>query len=251
MPDADVTLDGGNCIVDGNWLLVHCLDLKLDAPSRRSSPNGERRALVHGFNDELVVNYNNDYPGGVTIRGTVGLPGKIKQAHLRLESHDLHLDHPDRRSSAGGDRRALVHGFSDELVLNWAKDYPGGVACHGNFEVQKAGSLKMRNNAGNLTGTLDGYGNLTLGGSGSNADLYCQNADGTTIFHLNTQQKRMDFRDDSGTTRVRIDTDDFTGSAWPAWPGESASSRLDLIAEIRRLKEEVLALRAQVDALTP
>ena len=251
MPDADVTLDGGNCIVDGNWLLVHCLDLKLDAPSRRSSSSGERRALVHGFSDELVVNYAEDYPGGVTIRGEIGIPGKIKQSHLRLESHDLHLDHPARRSATGGDRRALVHGFDDELVLNWARDYPGGVVCHGHFEVQKSGSLTMRNHAGDVTTTLDAHGNLFLGGNNSDGDVVCKNNAGNEVFRIDAQHKTIDCKDNDGTTKVRLDTDDVIGTPWPAWPGESVPSRLDLFAEIRRLKEEVLALRAEVDALTP
>ena len=44
-------------------------DLMLDHPARRR-PNrgGRRRALVHDFNDGLTINYNNDYPGGVTIK---------------------------------------------------------------------------------------------------------------------------------------------------------------------------------------
>lgn len=251
MPDADITLDGANCIIDGNWLLVHCLDLKLDAPSRRSSTSGERRALVHGFNDELVVNYADDYPGGVTIRGEIGIPDKIKQNHLRLESHDLHLDHPDRRSSDSGARRALVHGFNDELVLNWAKDYPGGTVSHGNFEIQKSSTLRMRNYAGDVTATLDSSGNIFLGGNETDGDVFCLNEDGNTIFHIDSQTRRMDIKDDGGVTRIRIVADDFTDSAWPTLPDESAPSRLDLVAEIRRLKEEVIALREQVDALTP
>lgn len=251
MPNADVTLDGGNCIIDGNWLLVHCLDLKLDAPSRRSSASGERRALVHGFNDELVVNFADDYPGGVTIRGEIRIPEKIKQNHLMLESHDLHLDHPDRRSSTSGSRRALVHGFNDELVLDWAKDYPGGVVSHGNFEIQKSSTLRMRNNGGDVTAILDNSGNLYLGGNGTDGDIICRNEDGNTIFHLNSQLRRMEVRDDGGSIRVRLDADEFTDSEWPAWPDESVPTRLDLIAEIRRLKEELIALREQVDALSP
>lgn len=250
MPNADVTLDGGNCIVDGNWLLVKCLDIKLDAPSRRSNNTGERRALVHGFGDELIVNYADDYPGGVTIRGEVRFTGKIKQNHLRIEGTDLHLDHPDRRSVAGGERRALVHGFSDELVLNWAKDYPGGTVAHGNLEVQKSGKLRMRNSSGNVTTEIDAGGNLTLGGNGADGDIICKDSDGTTVFHLDSQYKRMDFKDSAGTTRVRIDTDDFTSTAWPAWEGEAVPTRLDLIQEIRRLKQELIALRAEVAALS-
>jgi hypothetical protein len=35
---------------------------------------GQRRALMHDSGDGLTVNVNADYPGGVTIRGTVRLP---------------------------------------------------------------------------------------------------------------------------------------------------------------------------------
>lgn len=249
MPNADLTLDGGNAIVDGNWLTVRCWDVKLDAADRRSSQTGERRALVHGFSDELVVNYNADYPGGVTIRGNLRIPQKIVQDHVRLEATDLHIDHPARRSAAGGERRALVHGFNDELVLNWAKDYPGGIAAHGNFEVQKSGTFRLRNTAGNAVAELTSGGNLTLGGSGQDGDLICKDSNGVNIIHIDAQYKRLDFNDAAGTARVRIDGDDFTSAAWPAWPSEAVPARLDLIAEVRRLKEEVVALRAEVEAL--
>jgi len=251
MADADLTLDGANAIVDGNWLLVRCLDIKLDAATRRSTTTGERRALVHGFSDELVVNYNSDYPGGVTIRGNVKFTDKIKQDHLRLESHDLHLNHPDRRSTPSGDRRALVHGFNDELVLNWAKDYPGGVAVHGNLEVQKSGTFKLRNNAGNVVVQANSNGNIELGGNGTDGDLMCKNSSGTTIIYLDAENNSITFHNTSGSVKVRIDSDHFNSASWPAWPGEAAPSSLDLISEVRRLKEEVLALRTELDALTP
>lgn len=35
---------------------------------------GQRRALMHDSGDGLTVNVDRDYPGGVTIRGTVRLP---------------------------------------------------------------------------------------------------------------------------------------------------------------------------------
>jgi hypothetical protein len=59
-----------------NWLSLRAFavkaeaaDLMLDHPDRRR-PNrgGPRRALVHDFNDGLTINYNNDYPGGVTLK---------------------------------------------------------------------------------------------------------------------------------------------------------------------------------------
>jgi hypothetical protein len=249
MADADLTLDGGNAIVDGDFLVVRCLDLKLDAPSRRSTNTGQRRALVHGFNDELVVNWAKDYPGGVTIRGNLSIPEKIKQNHVRMESTDLHLDHPARRSAAGGERRALVHGFNDELVLNWARDYPGGTAVHGALEVQKGGSLRLRNGSGNAVAELDANANLFLGGNGQNGDIFCMNTDGQEIIRVNGQAKSIDFKDTAGTVRLRIDSDQFTSSPWPAWTGEPVASVLNVVTEIRRLKEEVVALRAEVEAL--
>jgi hypothetical protein len=68
----DIKLDQG----DGNWVTVEATvlnaeasDLILDSKSRRSATNGLRRALVHDVNDGLTINFNGDYPGGVTIHG--------------------------------------------------------------------------------------------------------------------------------------------------------------------------------------
>jgi len=51
-------------------------DLVLDSPARRK-PNGPffRRALVHDESDGLTVNFNRDYPGGVTVHGPLGVSG--------------------------------------------------------------------------------------------------------------------------------------------------------------------------------
>ena len=38
---------------------------------------GQRRALMHNTGDGLTVNVDGDYPGGVTIRGTVRLPDTL------------------------------------------------------------------------------------------------------------------------------------------------------------------------------
>ena len=47
-------------------------DLLLDSPARRKTgPSGYRRALVHDQNDGLTLNFNKDYPGGVTINGDI------------------------------------------------------------------------------------------------------------------------------------------------------------------------------------
>ncbi len=249
MANGDFKLDGSTAIVEGNWLHVKCLDLKLDSSARRSSNSGERRALVHGFNDELVINYNGDYPGGVTIRGEIHIPDKIKQGHLRCESHDLHLDHPDRRTSTSGSRRAMVHGFDDELALNYNKDYPGGTVVHGDLDVKKNGTFKIINSSNDTIAQLDRWGNLALGGGNQDGDIMLKDGNGDELIRIDTQNNRLDFKNSDGSVKVRIHKNDFTGSAWPTLPGESAPSRLDLIKEIRRLKEEIVTLRSQVDTL--
>ena len=69
---SDVRLDRGFVGVEGQ-LRVEGPDIHVDEPSRRHSENNRpyRRALVHGFQDELVVNYSSDYRG-VTINAREG-----------------------------------------------------------------------------------------------------------------------------------------------------------------------------------
>lgn len=249
MANGDIKLDGSTTIVEGNYLLVKCTDIKLDSSDRRSNTSGHRRALVHGFSDELVINYGDDYPGGVTIRGEIQIPGKIKQGHLRCESHDLHLDHPDRRTSTSGARRAMVHGFDDELALNYNKDYPGGTVVHGNLDVKKNGTFRLINSNNEVIAQLDRWGNLALGGGNQDGDIILKDGNGNEIIRIDTQYNRIDFKNTDGSVKVRIDKDDFTDSPWPSLEGDSVPSQLDLIKEMRRMKEEIVTLRSQVDTL--
>ena len=79
-----------NCILDGdenqidqegvmtlvaNFIKSTAADFSLAHPGRRSSP-GARRALVHDNNDGLTINFNSDYPGGVTIHSVTRLSPK-------------------------------------------------------------------------------------------------------------------------------------------------------------------------------
>jgi hypothetical protein len=61
--------------LDGHVVIIEATDVILDAPERRTSPDGLRRALVHGQNDQLVLNYNGDYPAGVSINGPIHVSG--------------------------------------------------------------------------------------------------------------------------------------------------------------------------------
>jgi hypothetical protein len=64
--DPDIRLKTGQVVVDA-W------DLCLDSPDRRQFPHKMRppmrRAFVHDPDDGLTVNWENDYPGGVTLNG--------------------------------------------------------------------------------------------------------------------------------------------------------------------------------------
>jgi hypothetical protein len=59
---------------------VEAWDLCLDGgKDRRKNDTPQRRALVHDFDDGLTLNWDGDYPGGVTINGTtVRVAGKFE-----------------------------------------------------------------------------------------------------------------------------------------------------------------------------
>lgn len=67
----DVKLDQHNAewvVIEGSVLKATTADLMLDSPHRRGQGGGpHRRALVHDQRDGLTVNFNGDYPGGVSI----------------------------------------------------------------------------------------------------------------------------------------------------------------------------------------
>ena len=70
---------------------------------------------------------------------------------LKSTATDLMLDSPARRlGGLSPHRRALVHDYNDGLTLNYAGDYPGGVAITGNARV---------------TGDLTVIGDLTVDGA--------------------------------------------------------------------------------------
>lgn len=79
------------CVLNAQGgLAVHGWDLQLDDVERRSgndtipgpfgtmrTPKTYRRALVHGHDDRLVLNWGGDYSGGVRIEGEVGVGGPL------------------------------------------------------------------------------------------------------------------------------------------------------------------------------
>lgn len=59
--NGDVKIDGDWVILEGNWARLRTWDLMLDAPDRRTSAAGVRRAMVHAMGDRLILNYARDY----------------------------------------------------------------------------------------------------------------------------------------------------------------------------------------------
>jgi hypothetical protein len=148
-------LVGETVKVTGDALHCDVPDLLLDHRLRRpEGARGRRRALVHNTRDGLTVNWNSDYPGGVTIFGPV-----------HVGSTDLELEHPSRRGTEHTDRprRALVHDREDGLTINFRGDYPGGVTVHGALRVRRSGETMdvydriaaLESTVGELTRRLD------------------------------------------------------------------------------------------------
>lgn len=78
---SDIKLDQG----DGNWLLLEgsvvkaaASDFMLDSPARRHGGGPFRRALVHNQQDGLTINFNGDYPGGVSVDGNLAVGGDVR-----------------------------------------------------------------------------------------------------------------------------------------------------------------------------
>jgi hypothetical protein len=65
--------DGSYVVIDSRVVKATASDFILDAPGRHTGRHGLRRALVHDQRDGLTINYNRDYPGGVTINDVVTL----------------------------------------------------------------------------------------------------------------------------------------------------------------------------------
>lgn len=175
--DADLRLDGNTTTAQGDVFKTTANDVIIDAPSRRSNGSGQRRALVHDFNDGLTLNWDSDYPHGVTIEG------------FRLTCHqaDVVLDNASRRKSSTPWRRALVHDFDDGLTINWAHDYPGGVTINGPVKLNGAvtvnGTMTVNSPFGHLTieDTLQRYTDLIKGLEGKISKLEASQLDAARL----------------------------------------------------------------------
>jgi len=80
-------VDGSFVVVEARVLKAEASDFMLDSVGRRKGGGPSRRALVHDQNDGLTLNFNNDYPGGVTINGVRALD-IVGPLQFRISHHD-------------------------------------------------------------------------------------------------------------------------------------------------------------------
>jgi len=97
--------DGTVVLINSRVMKVTASDFILDAPSRRRQHDPHerqhRRALVHDHSDGLTINFNSDYPGGVTIHDVVNLTNK-RSVGMTIEGVAEISAHP-RLKAAGSD----------------------------------------------------------------------------------------------------------------------------------------------------
>jgi hypothetical protein len=116
----DVLLDQANnrVVLAGNVISTGT-DLMLDSPVRhtggeRHRTAGLRRALVHDFGDGLTVNWDGDYPGGVTINGSIITLNTLTQDSPGAGDIRLIYRTPDQLDQDGNPR---VEGFNETIFL--------------------------------------------------------------------------------------------------------------------------------------
>jgi hypothetical protein len=97
-PSEQVTVQCDNLLVQGHDLLLD------SAARRRGGGRGFRRALVHDQSDGLTINFNSDYPGGVTIHD-VRMLDVVGDLQFRIFHQDEVLAHDALAVLGGGTAR--------------------------------------------------------------------------------------------------------------------------------------------------
>ncbi len=149
--------EGGTVIhgkVTSNGLLTVKDDVEIDGRYLRLGLNDglyqgvhlQNRALVHGSDDELIINMHGDFEGGVLLSGKVST-----SSNMTVRGADFILGTNDGREQGTRlSNRALVHGSNDELVINFSGDFEGGTAIHSNLGVGVSNAQERLHVAGNI-----------------------------------------------------------------------------------------------------
>ncbi|SKB05943.1 hypothetical protein [Aeromicrobium choanae] len=165
----DIRFEGDFIHLEGLVVRATANDLMLDATARRKTNTPFRRALVHDFDDGLTLNWDSDYPGGVSVNSCKQILGFNNRDWLIVRSRIMQQFGTDFMLDGGAERRgrfstsirrnpfrrALVHGFGDQLVVNWDRDYTGGVVVNGRVTMPDGAVVAGQDVAATLT-TLTG-----------------------------------------------------------------------------------------------
>jgi len=147
--------DGSVVLIDARVVKAKASDFILDSPARRAAnargAAGMRRALVHDQHDGLTINFNRDYPGGVTINDVVELNNRRTGMHLSdvVEISPFGSVHANADGETGGKPAGLVlrgqimiernpsgAGSSDPNASAARSKYSGSGADHETVSVQ-------------------------------------------------------------------------------------------------------------------
>lgn len=247
MQNSDIVLTLDVVTIMGDTMICKARDFNLDSAERRSpgsDPNKSRRALVHDQRDGLTINYDQDYPGGVTIRAVNTLEGNPNNSEcigsinvtarvFSCQGTDVVLDGGSERrgkdnfgNPVGGQRRALVHDFGDKLTLNYDGDYQAGIKLRGEVEMPdgqlKLGSAEISSN------TLSNFYSLLMP-SGAEIHIGDKWAWSGNIT-ITSSEIHAEWQEQTGETSVEPRT-------------------LDVIAAIRALQLKVNDLQAELNVL--
>lgn len=170
----DIRFAGEWIHLEGAITKAETTDFMLDSSSRRKTTSPFRRALVHDFGDGLTINWNNDYPAGVSVNGCRQVSGHNSGDWLMVNSRimqqfgtDFMLDGGTGRRGRLASirrnpyRRALVHGSGDQLVLNWNRDYTGGVVVNGRVSMPQGAVVAGMDVSATLTNVSTAVSQLT------------------------------------------------------------------------------------------
>jgi hypothetical protein len=151
-----------------------------------------------------------------------------------VEGTDVCIEHPERRSGAGGaERRALVHDFDDALALNYVGDYPSGVRIFGPASIER-GPLSVER--------LRIQEGLVV-----SAESVAPPSTTTPSLAVPGTPASVESLTDALTTRLR---NGLFGEGVPSRPASEVTLNVDrLVRQLFELQREVAELTARVQVL--